>query len=146
MVSKCVNYCSSISVFWTNGCNLKMCYLKKIVVCQAFASGHGIWISSFLSHEVRARSKIVPLRSGLLYASSIRPACNLLAYTGYLDLYFCMSLERSIICLWTSMCPPRTDLDNQQPTKQTNKHAVLIWKLAQIWRKTYSMESWSPFF
>ena len=23
----------------------------------AFASGHGIWISSFLSHEVRAKSK-----------------------------------------------------------------------------------------
>ena len=49
-------------------------------------------------------------------ASSIRPACNLLAYTGYPDLYFCMSLERSMSCSWTSMCPPRTDLD-----KQTNK-------------------------
>ena len=48
--------------------------------------------------------------------SSIRPACNLLAYTGYLNLYFYMSLERSMSCSWTSMCPPLTD-----PYKQTNK-------------------------
>ena len=32
------------------------------------------------------------------------------------DLYFCMSLERSMSCSWTSMCTPRTDL-----YKQTNK-------------------------
>ena len=48
--------------------------------------------------------------------SSIRPACNLLAYTGYLNLYFYMSLERSMSCSWTSMCPPLTD-----PYKQTIK-------------------------
>ena len=48
--------------------------------------------------------------------SSIRPACNLLAYTGYLNLYFYMSLERSMSCSWTSMCPPLTN-----PYKQTNK-------------------------
>ena len=73
----------------------------------ALTSGHGIWISSFLSHEVRAKSKIVPLYVRwwppclspflinflpfpCLHAFSLWPACNLLAYTGYPDLYFCM--------------------------------------------------------
>ena len=42
----------------------------------------------------------------LLYASSLRPAGNLLAYTGYPDLYFCMSLERSMSCSWTSNVSP----------------------------------------
>ena len=39
-------------------------------------------------------------------ASSIRPACNLLAYTGYPDLYFCMSLERSMSCSDGLACVP----------------------------------------
>ena len=43
-----------------------------------------------------------------------------LAYIGYPDLYFWMSLKRSMSCLWTSMCPPRTDLD-----KQTYKDVLL---------------------
>ena len=48
----------------------------------------------------------------LLYAFSIRPACNLLAYTFSLVL-----LYESVY----SMCPQRTDLD-KQTNKQTNKH------------------------
>ena len=77
-----------------------------------------------LSQEVRAKSEIVPYDCvrewppclspfsyysssfSMLNALSLRPACNLLAYTGYPDLYFCMSLERSMSCSWSSMCPP----------------------------------------
>ena len=61
----------------------------------------------------------------MLSAFSLRPACNLLAYTGYPDLYFCISLERSMSCSWNSMCPPRTDLDkqtNKQTHEKTNKN------------------------
>ena len=129
-----------------------MCLCHKIYREQASASGLGIWISSFLSHEVRAKSKIVPLCSGVAflvfhfflansppfpcymrlshevrakskivplcsgmaflvfhlflanslpfpcYMRLLRPACNLLAYTGYPDLCFCIRLERSMSC------------------------------------------------
>ena len=57
----------------------------------------------------------------MLNALSLRPACSLLAYTGYPDLYFCMSLERSMIVHGLACVPPRTDLD-----KQTNKQTVII--------------------
>ena len=76
-------------------CALKSMYIFYAISCEM------IWQTTFFWKCV---------------TSSIRPACNLLAYTGYLNLYFYMSLERSMRCLWTSMCPPLTD-----PYKQTNK-------------------------
>ena len=80
-----------------------------------------LWLKVDLLADLRGASH--PPATGLqttffwkCVTSSKRPACNLLAYTGYLNLYFYMRLEWSMICSWTSMCPPLTD-----PYKQTNK-------------------------
>ena len=85
---------------------LLSCALKSLQIFHAI-SFEMIWQTTF---------------SWKCVASSIRPACNLLAYTGYVDLYFCMSLERSMSCSWTSMCPPRTDLDKQTNKKRTHQY------------------------
>ena len=111
------------------------------ILPTVIVSGHGIGISSFLSHEVRAKLlyncvreymtflafplflaiSFLFLASSLLYAS-----LNMhfsLTYIGYADLYFCISLEWSMSCFGscsrTCRCPPRTDLD-----KQTNKQTI----------------------
>ena len=87
-----------------------------------------------ISHKGRARSKIV--HSGvaflvfllflsnflhLLYASSKASMYLLLTFIGYPDMYFCMSLEQSMRCSWTSMPgsmhPP--GLTGSQPASQS---------------------------
>ena len=107
---------------------------------QAFASGHEIGISSFLSHEVRANSKIVQLivGSGFLSSSSsfqsvstlslFQPACFFISLfsfnTGAL-------LECDPIRIQACVCTDR-------PGKQSSSVWKACGKLSKIWKSSLS--------
>ena len=128
-------------------CFFWKCQFDKI---NSLCIGAWDWNSSFLSHEVKAKSKIKLQKlclgvafslfsfsllfssiSCFVYQSYLGQHASLLAYTGYPVLCICMSLERSIDFPWISMCPSRTNL-GKQTNKQTNKDWAKLFAIGWI--------------
>ena len=74
---------------------------------------------------------------------------SLLAYTGYPDLYFCMSLEQSWVDHGLAYVSPRTNLDKQANNKQEEEeerpvHTGMWWKSEEdpclMWTHYFSLD------